>query len=167
MIAPQHSEPPLGEKNLDKRFRMLIPVDVSEKSQWCIRYAIDLSRRKIPVEVLLLFIAEPVRNWEVLRFHTESEVRQHFQERSEVFLNEAADALRDAGLSCSTHFREADPIRGIMEFAEEHNCSEIVVPDTLWLGLIPYGLASRLPRGSAPMTVTRVNRDGIPSPSIN
>jgi hypothetical protein len=163
MGSLQLSKISTGGKPIDAKLRILIPIDASENSYWCIRYAIELSKRNVPLEVLLLFIAEPVKNWEVLRFHTESEIREHFHQRSEVFLSEAANLLKVSGIACSTYFREADPIQGIVEFAEEKNCSEIVVPDTALFGLVPYGLASRLPSKSTSVAVTRVNHDGVPA----
>lgn len=162
MSAPQLDKISPGGGATDAKIRILIPIDASENSIWCIRYAMGLSLNKVPLEVLLLFVAESVKSWEVLRFHTEGEVREHFHKRSEVFLGEAADLLRAAGIVCSTYFREADPIQGIIEFAEENNCTEIVIPDTALFGLVPYGLAARLPRKSASVAVTRVNPDGIP-----
>lgn len=140
--------------------RLLIPVDAGDECRWGIQYALRLARQGARVEACLLYLAEPVRSWEVLRFYTEDEVRQHFQERSAIFLEEAAKPLRDAGVACRTYFREADAVGGVIDMAEELNCSEIVVPRTHWLGVFPSGLGRKLISRHCTIPVTLVGADG-------
>lgn len=140
--------------------KLLIPVDATDESRWGLKYASRLAGTGIEVEVCLLFVAEPVRNWEVLRFYTEDEVRKHFQERSALFLEEAAKSLAEAGIACRTYFREADPVGGVIDMAEELNCSEIVVPRTHWLGLFATGLGPKLINRHCTIPVTLINADG-------
>lgn len=140
--------------------RLLIPVDASNESRWGIHYALRLVREGARVEACLLYLAEPVRSWEVLRFYTEDEVRHHFQQRSAIFLEEAAQPLRDAGVACPTYFREADAVGGVIDMAEELNCSEIVVPRIHWLGVFPSGLGPKLIGRHCAIPVTLVNADG-------
>lgn len=140
--------------------RLLIPIDATDESRWGLLYASRLAKTGIKVEACLLFVAEPVRNWEVLRFYTEAEVRKHFQERSALFLEEAAQSLSEAGIACRTYFREADPVGGVIDVAEELNCSEIVVPKTRWLGLFPSGLGRKLINRHCTIPVTLINADG-------
>lgn len=141
------------------RLKLLIPIDAGVESGWGLRYAIERGRAGAAVEVCLLYVAEPVRNWEVLRFYTEAEVRQYFQERSGIFLDAAANALREAGIPCQRYFREADAVAGIIDLAEELNCSEIVVPSSYCLGLFPAGLGRRLRQrhGTVPLTLVRAD----------
>lgn len=140
--------------------RLLVPIDATEESRWGLQYALRLARSGPQVEVCLLFVAEPVRSWEVLRFYTEDEVRKHFQERSAVFLEEAAKPLREAGIACRTYFREADPVGGVIDMAEELNCSEIVVPRIHWFGLFPSGLGRKLINRHCAIPVTLISADG-------
>lgn len=140
--------------------RLLIPIDATNVSRWGLQYALRLARSGVRVEVCLLFVAEPVRSWEVLRFYTEDEVRNHFQERSAIFLEDAAKLLSEAGIACRTYFREADAVGGVIDMAEELNCSEIVVPMIHWLGLFPSGLGSKLINRHCAIPVTRVSADG-------
>lgn len=145
----------------DTAARLLIPIDATDESRWGLRHAIRRAEQGAPVEVCLLCVAEPVRNWEVLRFYTEEEVRRHFQERSAIFLEEAAQALRAAGIPCQALFREADDTaRAVVDLAEQLECSEIVVPRTLCLGLFPCGLAHRLVRRHGAIPVTQTREDG-------
>lgn len=140
--------------------RLLIPIDATDESRWGLRYALRLTRTGTPLEVCLLYVAEPVRSWEVLRFYTEDEVRKHFQERSAIFLGEAAKTLSEAGITSRTYFREADAVGGVIDIAEELNCTEIVVPRTLWLGLFPSGLGPKLINRHCAIPVTLINADG-------
>lgn len=142
------------------RIRLLIPIDASDESRWGVRYAIRRFETGTPVEVCLLFVAEPVRNWEVLRFYSEEEVRKHFQERAAAFLEEAARPLREAGIPYRSHFREADPVRGVIDCAEELNCTEIVVPQTTGCRLFSSALGERLRRQGCRIPVTRAKADG-------
>lgn len=140
--------------------RLLIPIDATDESRWGLQYALRLARAGTQVEVCLLYVAEPMRSWEVLRFYTEDEVRRHFQARSAVFLEEAAKPLSDAGIACRTYFREADAVGGVIDMAEELNCSEIVVPKTHWLGIFPSGLGPKLINRHCAIPVTLINADG-------
>lgn len=145
------------------RVRLLIPVDASDASRWGVRYALRRFETGTPLEVCLLFIAAPVRNWEVLRFYREEEVRQRFQERAAVFLEEAAGPLREAGIPYRSHVREADPVRGVIDCAEELACTEIVVPQTAGCRLLSPALGDRLRRQGCRIPVTRTRADGSPS----
>lgn len=144
--------------------KLLIPIDATDKSRWAINYAIRLAQAGAAIEVCLLYIIEPVKNWEVLRFHTEQEVRQRFDERSAIFLAEAADALSAAGIPCHRYCREDELILGILTFAEEKGCSEIVVPRTKLFGLFPYGLATKLASKSTNVPVVLTTEDGSTEP---
>lgn len=140
--------------------RLLIPVDASDRSRWAINYAIRCARSGKPVEAYLLYIIEPVAHSEVLRFHTEQEVRQRFEERAGVFLDAAADALSRAGVRSYRFCREDAVVSGILAFAEEKGCAEIVVPRTSFLGLFSYGLAAKLLNVGTRVPVVQVMADG-------
>ena len=142
--------------------KLLIPIDASAESAWSLRYAIECARAGVAVEVCLLHIAEPVRNWEVLRFYTEAEVSQYFQERAAIFLEAAANTLREAGIPSQRYFRQAEAVAGIIDLAEELNCSAIVVPSTYCLGLFPAGLGRRLRQRHGTVPLTLVQSDGSP-----
>ncbi len=142
------------------RPRLLIPIDATEASRWALAYACRLAQAGTPPEICLLFVAEPVHSWEVLRFYTEEEVRRHFQQRSALFLDEAAARLQEAGLASRSFFREAETVPGIVDLAEELACTEIVVPATHWLGVFPTGLARKLLQRPCAVPVTLVREDG-------
>ena len=156
-LAPVQASPPLAEQ---MPVRLLIPIDATDASRWAINYAIRCALAGAPVEVFLLYIIEPVTNWEVLRFHSAQEVHQHFATRAAIFLAEAAEALAEAGIPCHRYCREDETVRGILTFAEEKGCSQIVVPDTLLWGRFPCGLARKLRRQKPSVPVVRTTANG-------
>ena len=141
--------------------RLLIPIDATLESLWSLHYARRRARSDGSIAVFLLYVAEPVRQWEVLRFRTESEIRQHFLARAQVFLEEAAGHLRKADIEVQTYFREADPILGVLSLAEELECTEIVAPKPEWLGLFSDGIGRKLLRAANHIPVMLVNSDGM------
>jgi hypothetical protein len=142
--------------------RLLIPIDASEATQWPLRYAMRLARAGEPIEVCLLYVMEPVRDWEVLKYRTEEEVRRHFQVRSKIFLDEAITQLGEAGIAAQAYFRECDLVFGILDMAEELQCSEIAAPKSEWFGLLSSGVGRRLSKAKRSIPVTLVQADGTP-----
>lgn len=139
------------------RHRLLIPIDAAAASKWGIAHALRIHREAGPVAVYLLYIFAPVRHWKVRRFRTEQEIHRHYEARSRVFLEEAAQPLRDAGIVCRSLFREAPPVPGILDLAEQLGCTGIVVPDPGWSDLLGRSLARRLQRArrGIPITLAR------------
>lgn len=141
--------------------RLLIPVDATPETLWAVRYALRRAQEGRAVETCLLYVAEPVRSWEVLKFRTEQEVRQHFQQRAAIFLRDAAVPLEAAGVAHTEHFREADAVFGILDVAEELDCSEIVLPMPGWRVLYPHAIGYRLQRAARSIPVTLVRAEGV------
>ena len=141
--------------------KLLLPIDATKESHWGLRYAIERAKAGERIEVCLLYVAERARDWQVLKFRTEEEVRGHFRNLSHVYLDEAAAVLRGAGVSNSAHFREADETYGILDFAEEQQCAAIVVPRREWLGgLLAYGTGARLKAARREIPIVFVDADG-------
>ena len=140
--------------------RLLIPIDATEASRRGVPYAIALARQVEPVEVCLLYVVAPVRDWEVLRFRTEQEIHRHFQSLAERFLAEASAPLKAAGIPCKACFREQEPVFGILDLAEQLECTAIVLPRPDWLDFRSSGLVRRLKRARRPTPVILVAADG-------
>lgn len=140
--------------------RLLIPIDASEEAHWSLGHAIRLGAAGVAVEVCLVYVAEPVHAWEVLRFRTREEVRRHFTARAAEFLAQAIAELEAAGIPCQGSFREVDTAAGLRELAGELHCSEIVVPHCRWLGVFPYGPWHRLARRAGGVPVIEIGPDG-------
>jgi hypothetical protein len=109
--------------------RLLIPVDATERSRWGLRYAQARHRAGEHVDAALLYVAEPITNWQVLRFRTQEEVARLQSERGQFLLEDAALALRQAGIPHQTVFREGEPTFHMLDVAEQLDCNEIVLPE--------------------------------------
>lgn len=112
-----------------KATRLLIPVDATERSRWGLQYALRLQRKGIPLQVFLLFVAEPVTSTEVLRFRTPDEIARFQAESGRSILEDAALPLAEAGIVSEEVFREGDIAFQILEVAKQLGCDEIVLPE--------------------------------------
>ncbi len=153
---------PTGEPARSKPapHRLLIPIDATEASRRGVAHAIALARQAERVEVCLLYVVAPVRDWEVLRFRTEQEIHQHFQSRAERFLEDASAPLKAAGILCKACFREQEPVFGILDLAEQLECTAIVLPRPDWLDFRGNSLVRRLRQARRPTPLILVDADG-------
>jgi len=111
-----------------KTTRLLIPVDATDRSRWGLRYALRLQKNGIPLHAALLFVAEPVTRLEVLRFRTHEDIASFQAESGRHILDDAAQALVDAGIAHEQIYREGDIVFQILDVAEQLGCHEIVLP---------------------------------------
>jgi len=132
--------------------RLLFLIDASDRSRQLLDHALALQSAGQALEVVLLYVIEPVRCWEVLKFRSEAEVAQHFAERAGIFLQLAAARLQAAGIPCRGYCRTGDPATLLRALAEEQQCTALVIPRQTCLGL-PLGLQRRLQRqpGTVPV----------------
>lgn len=153
---------PTGEPARSKPapHRLLIPIDATEASRRGVAHAIALARQAERVDVCLLYVVAPVRDWEVLRFRTEQEIHQHFQSRAERFLEDASAPLKAAGILCKACFREQEPVFGILDLAEQLECTAIVLPRPDWLDFRGNSLVRRLRQARRPTPLILVDADG-------
>ena len=153
---------PTGEPARSKPapHRLLIPIDATEASRRGVAHAIALARQAERVEVCLLYVVAPVRDSEVLHFRTEQEIHQHFQSRAERFLEDASAPLKAAGILCKACFREQEPVFGILDLAEQLECTAIVLPRPDWLDFRGNSLVRRLRQARRPTPLILVDADG-------
>ena len=144
--------------------RLLIPIEANGTFRRSINFAIDLARQSDALEACLLHIVEPVRSWEILRLKTEEDANAQAISRSELFLEAAASHLRTAGIPCKTYFRETEPIFGILDLAEQLDCTGIVVPKPDWLANITNRFARSLKNAQRSIPVIVVRADGSIAP---
>lgn len=142
------------------RHRLLIPIDATGDARRGIGYAIHLARRSEAVEAFLLHIVPPVRKREVLRSRREQEIQRHVQTQSGAILDKAAAPLRAAGIPCKTCFRETEPVFGILDLAEQFDCTMIVIPKPDWLTRVTRGIARDLRNAQRSIPVVLIRADG-------
>lgn len=144
--------------------KLLLPIDATERSRWGINYAIGRKQSGRDVAVSLLFVAEPVTSWQVLRFLNQEEVRRFQAERGNYLLEDAAQPLRQAGIPAQTNYREGDIAFQIFDVAEQLGCDEIVLPMPYprWARLLSLDIVREVTRRQRSVPVTTVNSHGMP-----
>ncbi len=144
--------------------KLLLPVDATERSRWGINYAIWRKHSGHDVAVSLLFVAEPVTSWEVLRFMDQERVRRFQAERGGYLLEDAAQPLEQAGIRAQLNYREGDIVFHILDVAEQLACNEIVlpVPAMRWTRLFSPDIVREAMRRQRSVPVTTVTPDGTP-----
>lgn len=147
--------------------KLLLPIDATERSRWGINYAIWCRQSGRDVAVSLLFVAEPVTNWEVLRFFSGEEVRRFQAERGNYLLGDAAQSLEQAGIRAQLNYREGDIVFQILDVAEQLECDEIVLPTPhpRWARLFSVDVVREASRRQRSVPVTTVNPQGVPERS--
>lgn len=112
--------------------RILVLIRGFDEGGRICRYIGQRAESDPRLSVSLLFLVPPIRDWQVLRFRTEAEVRRHSWKRAETILAEAAGMLREKGFSTNLLIRESDRIEDAFSVAEEADCSEIVALLPQW-----------------------------------
>ena len=148
--------------------KLLLPVDATERSRWGINYAAWRKQSGCGVAVSLLFVAEPVTDWQVLRFRTQEEIRRFQAERGNYVLEDAAQQLEQAGIPAQANYREGDIVFQILDVAEQLDCDEIVLPmpHLRWARLLSPDIVREVIRRQRTVPVTTVNPQGMPEHSV-
>jgi len=148
--------------------KLLLPVDATERSRWGINYALWRKQSGRDVAVSLLFVAEPVTSWEVLRFMAQEKVRRFQAERGNYLLEDAAQALKQAGIRAQLNYREGDIVFQILDVAEQLGCDEIVLPapQALWTRLFSQDIVREVMRRQHSVPVTTVTPQGMPDRNL-
>jgi nucleotide-binding universal stress UspA family protein len=116
------------------------------------------------VDVWLLLVTEPVTSWQVLRFMTQEQVRRFQAARAGDLLESAVSSLRQAGIPVQSSHCEGDIAFEILDFAEQLQCDEIVlpVPYPRWSKIFTPDITREVLRRKRTVAVTTVDCDGIP-----
>lgn len=142
--------------------RLLVPIDATERSRWSLAYLVALQKSGVPVVADLLYVAEPVTSWQVLRFRTQAEVAAHQREFGQWQLDDAIGPLREAGIVARTHYREGESAFEILDCAEQLGCDRIVMPQPhpRWMTLLDGDVVREVLRRSGTIPVVTVDREG-------
>jgi nucleotide-binding universal stress UspA family protein len=130
---------------------MVVGTDGSETAQEAVRQATDLAKQ-LGAKVHLVSAYEPVPEGRLReeRQQVPDDLAWMVNPREDVSatLSDAADALRELGVSVETHAREGDPADAILDVAEEQGADLIVVGNKGMTG------AKRFLLGSVPNKVS-------------
>lgn len=147
-----------------RRIKILIPIDGSERARWALQHARGRARRGEALSVELLFVAEPIHNWQVLRFWTRRQISNFQSERGHFLLEDAERFLREAGITVQHHYREGDAAYQILDAAQTLNCQEIVLPaaENGWLHRLDRNIAREIQEKQPSVRLVVVDSDGLP-----
>lgn len=147
-----------------RALRILVPINANADSRWGVAYAQHLHEAGHPVEVFLVNVAEPITQWEILRFRTQAEIDRLQSARAQSFLEEASQPLLAQDISCRCLYRQGGVVFSILDAAEELACDEIVMPQPwAWpLGLLSKGIVEAVQRKSRNAKVVLVDKAGTP-----
>ncbi|MBI3917222.1 MAG: universal stress protein [Betaproteobacteria bacterium] len=145
--------------------RLLLPIDATERSRWGIRYVLARHRAGQATDVALLFVGEPITDWQVLRFRTHDEIARFQSQRAHFLLEEAARPLVRDGIPVRALFREGELAFEILDAAEQLECSEIVLPTPppRLLTLLSGDVVRAVLRRQRGIPVVTVDENGIPN----
>lgn len=147
-----------------QNLKLLLPVDATERSRWGIRYALRRRQSDHNVRVTLLLVAEPVTDWQILRFYSQEEVRRFHAKRAQYILEDAAQPLRQANIPVQMKFLEGDISFEILDLAEQLDCGEIVLPLPCprWATLLSSDIVRKVLRHRRSVPVVTVDAQGVP-----
>lgn len=147
-----------------RRTKLLIQIDGSERVGWSLQYARARARRGDELSVELLFVAEPIQNWQVLRFWTRRQISNFQSERGRFLLEDAERALREAGIPVQSHYCEGDAAYQILDAAQSLNCQEIVLPaaENGWLHRLDRDIAREIQGKLSSVRLVVIDADGLP-----
>jgi hypothetical protein len=145
-----------------QRERWLLPVDATERSRWPIAHVISQARAGVALEIDLLFVAEPVTSWQVLRFRTQAEVAAFQRQYAQWLLADAAETLKPHAIPVHTHYREGDIVFEIVDCAEQLGCARIVMPRPYprWLKLLGRDIVRAVIASARAIEVVTVDEQG-------
>ena len=162
-VRTRSEQPGNAKSDAPALLKLLLPVDATERSRWSIGYVMALHKGKHPLEVHLLFVAERITAWQVLRFRTQSEIAAFQRQYGQAQLEDAMMPLRHSGIVTRTHYREGNIAFEILDCAEELGCDRIVLPlpHPRWTRLLNGDVVREVLKQSHAIPVVTVDRQGV------
>lgn len=150
--------PPSAEQ---AELRLLIPVARGEKSPAAVRYALRRHDMGKKVQVCLLHVKEPLKQWDLLRTPWPEE--RKLRQRIENDLSLASGPLNDHGIPYAAYLRAGGVVFAILDAAEELDCHEIAVPlpHSGWWRIFSRNVVATLCVRQRDIPVVTVARDGM------
>src|SRR5262245_10348845 len=151
-----------AQSDKSRLLKLLLPVDATERSRWSIAHVLALNGRQTPMEVHLLFVAEPITHLHVLRFRTRGEIAAFQRQYGQWQLDDAMAPLSQLDIPVRTHFREGNIAFEIVDCAEQVGCDHIVLPKPYprWMRLLGRDVVREVLEHSAAVPVVTVDREG-------
>ncbi|NGM68400.1 universal stress protein [Natronolimnobius sp. AArcel1] len=137
---------------------VLVPVDGSPAAEHALEYA----REQFPdVTLTLLYVMNPMVDYSRRQSYpgyTGDDEFSNERDRGEAILEATAESIPD-GVTVETALEAGDPARTIVSYADDHDCSQIVIGSHGRDGLARFLLGSVaetvVRRSAVPVTVVR------------
>lgn len=127
--GPLFSVPGLHDARQATVRRLLLPIDATERSRQSLAYVKAQHQQGVRLEICLLYIGEPVKDLEVLRFRTRAEMAAFHKERAQYLLADAAQSLQALGIAHQAFFCVGEIPDAIRFAAAQAGCAAIVLPE--------------------------------------
>ena len=115
-------------KSSELALKLLIPVDADPCTRWPVNYALSLHQRGQLIQVAMLNVGEIPRGWHPLYGLQGGNVFTRQKARARKLIDKASAPFRDQGIPCRAFFHQGPIVRSILEFADEIDADQIVLP---------------------------------------
>ena len=128
-IVPKPQEEKLPTTRPSDIHRVLLAVDGSKHAARAVEYVCNLRgpRDLLQVELLNVPQASPIPPGYVWSFDQQEKLDSWHRKASEGVLQAATDALHAAGVHLNAHILAGPPAGNIVELAQKHDCTRIVM----------------------------------------
>lgn len=121
--------------------KILLAVDGSEHSLNAVRFVVDFCRDHGTVDIHLINVQPAPEGWQTHGMEAEA-IKAQLKARCHAVLETAQHALKAAGLTCQSHFREGDTAAVLVAEVAALGCDAIV------MGTRGLGAVSGITQGS-------------------
>lgn len=137
--------------------KILLPVDGTELSLHETRFALQLVREGLKASFVLANVQEPATFYEMVTAPDPALLGDVALEAADELMAPSAQLLRDAGVPFETAFISSDPVQGMLDLIDLHDC------DMVLMGSRALGPLRRLIEGPS---VSRRLIDDAPVPVL-
>ncbi len=137
--------------------KILLPVDGTELSLHETRFALQLVREGLQASFVLANVQEPATFYEIVTAHDPALLEDVALEAADELMAPSARLLQEAGVPFETAFISSDPVQGMLDLIELHDC------DMVLMGSRALGPIRRLIEGAS---VSRRLIDDSPVPVL-
>jgi nucleotide-binding universal stress UspA family protein len=106
---------------------ILLPVDNSEHSNKALVYVLELAKQSTALEVVLLNAQLPIDTLNVREVIAQQTIDEYYKDSANALLKPYLEQLDKAGVPAQVHAVVGSPARAILDYADQHKVSAIVM----------------------------------------
>lgn len=107
--------------------KILLPVDGTELSLHETRFALHLVRQGLNASFVLANVQEPATFYEMVTAHDPALIEDIAMEAAEELMAPSARLLQEAGVPFETVFISDNPVQGMLDLIELHQCDMVLM----------------------------------------